>query len=69
MTAEAARVSQKNQALVQADLDVFVVSQSKKAYLIGSRQEPAPIRITLTKEDLKWRVLSVNGFKLAITEF
>jgi len=60
---------QKNQALAQANLEVLVASQSKKSSLIGGRQEPVPIRITLASEALKWKVLSVNGFKLPITEF
>lgn len=59
----------KDQALIQADLEVLVVSQNEKAYLIGSRQEPVPIRIALAKETLNWKILSVNGFRLPITEF
>jgi len=59
----------EDQALIQADLEVLVVSQNEKAYLIGSRQEPVPIRIALAKETLNWKILSVNGIRLPITEF
>jgi hypothetical protein len=59
----------KDKALVQVDLEVFVVSRNEKAYLIGSQQEPVPIRIALAKESMKWKILSVNGIRLPITEF
>lgn len=59
----------KDQALVQADLEILVVSQNEKAYLIGSQEEPVPIRITLAKEILDWKILSVNGIRIPSTEF
>ncbi len=59
----------KDKALVQVNLEVLVVSKNEKAYLIGSQQEPVPIRIALAKEILQWKILSVNGIRLPITEF
>jgi hypothetical protein len=59
----------KEQAIVRADLEVLVVSRNEKADLIGSRQEPIPIRIALTNETLKWKIISVNGIRLPFTEF
>src|SRR3990172_2202845 len=59
----------KDQALVQADLEVLVVQQHEKAYLMGSREQPLPIRISLANQTLKWKILSVNGIRLPFTDF
>lgn len=59
---------QKDRAVVHADLDVIGTHQGEKSYLIGSREEPVPIRITFAKETLRWQVLSVDGIRLPFDE-
>ena len=58
----------KDKALIQVDLEVIVGSPNEKAYLIGTQQEPLPIRIALSKEHMNWKILGVNGIRLPINE-
>ncbi|MBI3611457.1 MAG: hypothetical protein HY204_12260 [Nitrospirae bacterium] len=60
---------EKDHAVVRADLDVIGIHQKEKSYLIGSQQEPVPIRITLVKETMKWQVVSVDGIKMPFADF
>ena len=53
-------------AVVRADLEVLVIHQGEKAYLIGSGEKPALVRITFTKDMLRWQVRSVDGLRLPL---
>lgn len=58
---------QENGAVIQTDLEVLIIAQGKKAYLIGSREGPVPIRITMAKETMRWLVQSVDGIRMPFT--
>ena len=60
---------EKDRTVVHADLDVIGTNKGEKSYLIGSREEPVSIRITLVKETMRWQVLSVDGIRLPFAEF
>ena len=60
---------QKDRAVVQTDLEVIGIQQGEKSYLIGSREESVPIRITFVKETMRWQVVSVDGIRMPFSEF
>ena len=59
----------KDRAVVSADLDVVGIQKGEKSYLIGSQQEPVPIRVTFVKETMRWLVVSVDGIRMPFDEF
>ncbi len=54
-------------AVVRTDLELVVIVKGEKAYLIGSGEKPVPVRMTFTKDMLRWQVQSVDGLRLSFT--
>lgn len=60
---------EKDRAVVRADFETIGINKGEKSYLIGSREEPVPIRITLVKETMRWKIVSVDGIKIPFSDF